>query len=120
MTGTPCILRRIALVALFAALAALPARGQNIPGSIEVTGVAGGYFGGKIYENLQTQVDTDTALEYGARLGVNITEGSASRPAGRTRSRTLRDADSPGRPDGHDRQPEIQHLRARRALLPRQ
>ena len=75
MTGSPCTHRRIALVGLFAALASLPALGQNIPGSIEVTGVAGGYFGGKLYESLRTQVDTDTALEYGARLGVNITEG---------------------------------------------
>ena len=75
MTGTPCNLRRVALVGLFAALASMPALGQNIPGSIEVTAVGGGYFGGKIYENLRTQVDTGTAVEYGARLGVNLTEG---------------------------------------------
>src|SRR5450432_4527588 len=75
MTGTLCSLRRIALVGLFAALASLPALCQNIPGSIEVTAVGGGYFGGKIYDNLRTQVDTDTAVEYGARLGVDITEG---------------------------------------------
>jgi Outer membrane protein beta-barrel domain len=75
MTGTFCSLRRVALVGLFAAMASLPALCQNIPGSIEVTAVGGGYFGGKIYDNLKTQVDTDTTFEYGARLGVNITEG---------------------------------------------
>jgi hypothetical protein len=46
MTGTPCILRRVALVGLFAALPSMPALGQNVPGSIELTAVAGGYFGG--------------------------------------------------------------------------
>ncbi len=75
MTGRPCTMRRAALVGIFAALASFPALGQNIPGSIEVTAVGGGYFGGKIFENLHTTVDTDTAVEYGARLGVDLTEG---------------------------------------------
>ena len=75
MTGTPCILRRVALVGLFAALASMSALGQNIPGSIEITAVGGGYFGGQIYDNLRTTVETGTTYEYGARLGINLTEG---------------------------------------------
>ncbi len=51
------------------------ALGQNIPGSIEVTAVGGGYFGSQIFQNVHTTVDTGTTFEYGARLGVNLTEG---------------------------------------------
>jgi hypothetical protein len=75
MTGTLGVLRRVGLVVLFLAVASVPAFGQNIPGSVEITGVAGGYFGGQIYQNLHTQVDAGTAVEYGARLGYNLTEG---------------------------------------------
>jgi hypothetical protein len=51
------------------------AMGQNIPGSVEITAIGGGYFGHQIFENLNTRVETSTTYEYGARLGVNITEG---------------------------------------------
>ena len=57
---------------LFSGAAALA---QNVPGSIEITAVGGGYFGGNIYENARTSVETGTTYEYGARLGVNLTEG---------------------------------------------
>lgn len=75
MTGTLGRLRRVGLVVLFLAVASVPAFGQNIPGSVEITGVAGGYFGGQIYQNLHTTVDAGSAVEYGARLGYNLTEG---------------------------------------------
>jgi hypothetical protein len=75
MTALLCKPRRVAIVVAFLLAAALPALAQNIPGSLEVTGVAGGYFGGQIYQNLNTSVDTATALEYGARLGYNLTDG---------------------------------------------
>ena len=75
MTGSPCTLRRVALAGLFAALASMPAIGQNVPGSIELTAVGGGYFGGKIFDNLRTTVETGTTYGYGARLGVDLTEG---------------------------------------------
>ena len=48
---------------------------QNIAGSLEITGIGGGYFGHQIYDNLRTEVSTATTYEYGARLGVNLTEG---------------------------------------------
>ena len=51
------------------------ATAQNVPGSIEITAVGGGYFGGQIYQSLRTTVDTGTTYEYGARLGVNLAEG---------------------------------------------
>ncbi len=71
---TAVSLRRSALSVLLLS-ATVAARAQNIPGSIELTGVGGGYFGGQIYQSPRTTVDTGTTYEYGARLGVNLTEG---------------------------------------------
>ncbi len=66
------------LVLALAILCFLPgaaARAQNIPGSIELTAVGGGYFGHNIYQNARTSIETGTTYEYGARLGVDLTEG---------------------------------------------
>ena len=65
----------VLLVSVAAILESNAALGQNIPGSIEVTAIGGGYFGGQIFQNVHTTVDTATTYEYGARLGVNLTEG---------------------------------------------
>ncbi len=67
-------LRRAALSVLSLSLASV-VLAQNVPGSVELTGVGGGYFGGQIYQSPRTTVDTGTTFEYGARLGVNLTEG---------------------------------------------
>jgi hypothetical protein len=67
--------RRIAAMSAVLLSAAAAATAQNVPGSVEITAVGGGYFGGQIYQNLRTTVDTGTTYEYGARLGVNLTEG---------------------------------------------
>jgi hypothetical protein len=75
MTGSLGGLRRVGLVALFLAVASVPAFGQNIPGSVEITGVAGGYFGGQIYQNLNTRVDVGTALELGGAPRVQPDRG---------------------------------------------
>ena len=75
MIGPFCKPGRVGLVAAFLLAASLPVAAQNIPGSWELTGVAGGYFGHQIYQNLNTTVDTATALEYGARFGYNLTPG---------------------------------------------
>jgi hypothetical protein len=48
---------------------------QNVPGSVEITAIGGGYFGKQIYDNPRTELETATTYEYGARLGVNLTEG---------------------------------------------
>jgi hypothetical protein len=71
---------RLSVGAVLLSLAALiagskAALAQNIPGSVEITAIGGGYFGHQIFENLNTKVETATTYEYGARLGVNITEG---------------------------------------------
>jgi hypothetical protein len=62
---------------LFAVLAlcSIPASAQNIAGSWEITGVGGGYFGRQIYQGGLTTVDVGTTVEYGARLGYNLTDG---------------------------------------------
>jgi hypothetical protein len=69
LAGTALVSAVVAILGGNAALA------QNIPGSIEITAIGGGYFGGQIFDNLHTEVKTGTTYEYGARLGVNLTEG---------------------------------------------
>jgi hypothetical protein len=64
-----------ALVSAAAVLGSSTAQGQNIPGSVEITAIGGGYFGSQIFENVHTTIETGTTFEYGARLGVNLTEG---------------------------------------------
>jgi hypothetical protein len=72
-------LRCVAGMALMSASALVlgghVALAQNIPGSVEITAIGGGYFGAQIFDNLHTEVKTATTYEYGARLGVNLTEG---------------------------------------------
>jgi hypothetical protein len=71
-------MRRVALAAAAAAVLGLwraPAQAQNIPGTWEVTGIGGGYFGHQIYQLPRAQVDSQTTDEYGARLGYNLTWG---------------------------------------------
>ncbi len=65
---------RLGLVA-GAVLCGVPALGQNIAGSWEITGIGGGYFGRQIYQGGLTTVDVGTTVEYGARLGYNLTDG---------------------------------------------
>jgi hypothetical protein len=75
-------MRRLVLAAAAAAVLVLrsaPASAQvqapNIPGTWEVTGIGGGYFGHRIYDLPRAQVDSATTYEYGARLGYNLDWG---------------------------------------------
>lgn len=68
--------RRVGLAAAaLCLLAAAPVAAQNIPGTWELTGIGGGYFGHQVYDLPRAQVDTATTYEYGARLGYNLTWG---------------------------------------------
>jgi hypothetical protein len=69
--GRNAMIFSAALVAFF--LVATPAAAQNVPNTWELTGLAGGIFGGQIYTSAHTDVDVATAFGYGARLGYNLT-----------------------------------------------
>ncbi|HTY42841.1 MAG TPA: outer membrane beta-barrel protein [Thermoanaerobaculia bacterium] len=71
-------MRRLGLAAAAAVALGLwgaPAAAQNIPGTFELTGIGGGYFGHQIYQLPRADIGTATTYEYGARLGYNLNYG---------------------------------------------